>query len=105
MKVIIWYEGDLRKSKVLESAKNGHRTMAMMPIIIGSANDAKFMKFLSTVFNIVDYVCVGVIVFCGATWMLGNRTKAIEHFIGGASGYLIIRNAKNIQEWLKELAG
>ncbi len=55
------------------------------------------------IFNIADVFCQGVIVFCGATWMLGHRTKAIEHFIGGASGYLLIRNAAVIQTWLKGL--
>ncbi len=65
--------------------------------------DGSTREIFNAVFNLADYFCIGVIIFSGASWMLGNRTKAIEHFIGGASGYLLIRNAINIQIWLKGL--
>lgn len=56
-----------------------------------------------TVLSVSDWLCVGVITFAGATWMFGNRSKAIELLIGASSGYLIIRHAVDIKNWLASL--
>jgi hypothetical protein len=56
-----------------------------------------------TVLEGVDWLCVGVFVFCGVSWMFGNRTKAIELGIGGAAGYLIARHAIEIKDFLKSI--
>jgi hypothetical protein len=71
-----------------------------IPVAGGMAKSEAWAHVFSSVLGISDWLCVGVIIFAGATWMFGNRTKAIEMLIGGASGYLIIRHAKDIQEWL-----
>lgn len=56
-----------------------------------------------TVLAVADWLCVGVITFAGATWMFGNRSKAIELLIGASSGYLVIRHAVDIKNWLASL--
>jgi type IV secretory pathway VirB2 component (pilin) len=67
------------------------------------ATDSTWMELLTTVLNIGDWLCVGVIVFAGVTWMFGNRTKALELLMGGSAGYLIIRHAVDIRNWLKTI--
>lgn len=67
------------------------------------AGEATFMNVLATALSIADYLCVGIIIFAGTTWMFGNRTKAIEFITGGAIGYVIIRHAVDIRNWLKAL--
>ena len=54
-----------------------------------------------TAMGIADWLCVGVIMFSGVTWMFGNRTKAIELLIGTCSGYLIVRHSMDIMQWLR----
>lgn len=60
-------------------------------------------ELFSTVLNISDWLCVGIIVFSGVTWMFGNRTKALEFLMGGAAGFIIIQHAVDIRNWLKTL--
>jgi len=67
-----------------------------------AASDS-WSQILGTVWEISDWLCVGVIIFAGATWMFGNRTKAIEQLIGGSAGYIVIRHAMDIQHWLRGL--
>lgn len=68
-----------------------------------NVNDSSWIKIFNMVLNLADWLCVGVIIFAGVTWMFSNRTKAIEQLIGGCSGYLIIRHAKDIQEFLSNI--
>jgi len=105
LKVIVWYAGDKRKPLV-NIAKKCHKAIGSGKLLVVApvaANTNSFDKVISAVLGITDYLCWGVIIFAGATWMFGNRNKAIEHLIGGSSGYLIIRHAKDIQEFLKGL--
>lgn len=53
--------------------------------------------------DIADWLCVGVIMFAGGSWMFGDRTRAMQHLIGGGVGYIIIRKAYIIQQFLKSL--
>lgn len=57
-------------------------------------------EIFHTVIEVADWLCVGVIIFAGAVWMFGNRSKALEMLIGAASGYLVIRHATDFQRWL-----
>jgi len=68
-----------------------------------TAGQATFTEVLATVLGIADWLCVGIIIFAGTTWMFGNRTKAVEFITGGAIGYVIIRHAVDIRNWLKTL--
>lgn len=65
--------------------------------------DATFGRVWPTVLNIVDWICVGVFVFAGVSWMFGHRTKALELILGGAAGYILARHAVDIKDWLKTL--
>lgn len=64
---------------------------------------AGWANLFSAVFNIADYACVFGIMFCGALWMTGKRSEAIERFLGVGMGYLIIRKAWGIMHFLKGL--
>lgn len=68
----------------------------------GAANDSWSQIWVSAL-QISDWLCVGVITFAGATWMFGNRSRALEMLIGAASGYLIIRHAMDIKDWLASI--
>lgn len=57
----------------------------------------------STVMNILDGMVVFVIIFAGASWMLGHRTKAVHLLISCCSGYLLARNAVPIRDLLKSV--
>lgn len=52
---------------------------------------------------LADWLCVGTIMFSGASWMFGNKTKAIEHLISACTGYLVIRHARDIQQFLSTI--
>ncbi|WP_225230334.1 TrbC/VirB2 family protein [Ureibacillus galli] len=56
-----------------------------------------------TVMGMFDHAVVLVIIFAGAAWMLGHRSKAIEHLIGAACGYLLALHAIDIRDFLKTL--
>jgi hypothetical protein len=66
-------------------------------------NASAWSNVFVTALAIADWTCLGVIIFAGATWMFGNRTKAIELLLGGAIGYLIIRHAQDIRDWLRTI--
>lgn len=68
-----------------------------------TAGSATWVTVFSTVLGIADWLCVGIIVYAGITWMFGNRTKAIEFLMGGSIGYIIVRHAVDIRNWLRML--
>lgn len=68
-----------------------------------AAQDDTWGNIWGTVLHLSDWLCVGVISFAGAVWMFGNRSKALELLIGASSGYLVIRHAMDIKNWLASL--
>lgn len=105
MKIICWYTGDQR-DLALALAKKGHKVFGpgkMIAAVPASTGAGSFTQVMGAILGIADWLCWGVIVFSGASWMLGNRTKAIEHLIGGSSGYVIIRHASDIRDFLRGL--
>lgn len=81
--------------------------LALMPSTAfassGAAGSATWSTVFTTVLGISDWLCVGIIVYAGVTWMFGNRTKAIEFLMGGSIGYIIVRHAVDIRNWLRML--
>lgn len=75
----------------------------MAPKIAYAAGGDSWVKIFATVLEIADWACLGVIIFAGATWMFQGRTKAMEMLISGGCGYLIIRHAMDIRNWLRGL--
>lgn len=57
----------------------------------------------STVMTIFDGGVVLIIIFAGASWALGHRSKAIELLIGVCCGYLLARHAIDIRDYLKSI--
>jgi type IV secretory pathway VirB2 component (pilin) len=68
-----------------------------------ATNDSTWTELLGTVLDIANWLCVGVIIFAGVTWMFGNRTKALELLMGACAGTLIIIHAVDIKDWLNTL--
>lgn len=81
----------LMPAKALASAANG------------TGGEDSFKNVLNAALNVADYLCIGVIMFAGGSWMFGDRTRAMQHLLGGGIGYLIIRKAPVIQAFLKSL--
>lgn len=79
-------------------------SFAAVPVMaVANVNDRGWDQLWPQALNIADWMCLGVIVFAGGSWMFGNRTKALELLLGGAIGYEIIRHAWDILHWLQKL--
>ena len=65
------------------------------------AAGSSFDNLYPTIMRLFDSAVVLVIVFAGASWALGHRSKAIELLIGVCCGYLLARNAVNIRDFLR----
>lgn len=106
-----FHRGDIvvkdRKSIVKKTAATVH--LALLPktafaaIAAEAAGGDTWTEIFVTVLSIADWLCVGIIIYAGITWMFGNRTKAIEFLMGGSIGYLIVRHAVDIRNWLRTL--
>ncbi len=59
------------------------------------------MDLYGDIMKLFDAGVVLVIVFAGAAWTLGHRTKAIEILIGACCGYIVARHAVDIRDFLK----
>src|SRR5690554_6980752 len=57
----------------------------------------------NTVMTMFDGGVVLIIIFAGASWALGHRSKAIELLIGVCCGYLLARHAVDIRDYLKSI--
>lgn len=55
------------------------------------------------VMNAFDSGVVLVIIFAGASWGLGHRTKAMEILICACCGYILARHAVDIRDFLKTI--
>lgn len=65
--------------------------------------DSTFDHIFNAIMNGFDAGVVLVLVFAGASWCLGHRSKAIEIIIGVACGYILARHAVDIRDFLKEI--
>lgn len=93
---------DLTTAKIVSLGASMGAVMIPRTALAAGAN-ATFNNIWPTVLNIVDWICVGVFVFAGVSWMFGHRTKALELIIGGAAGYVLARHARDVQGWLAGL--
>lgn len=78
-------------------------TTAPTNVFATDSNDGSFKNIYESVMNMFDWGVVLVIIFAGASWMLGHRSKGIEILIGAACGYLLARHAIDIRDWLKTI--
>lgn len=71
--------------------------------ILAAGMDSTFGHIHKSVMNIFDAGVILVIIFAGAAWGLGHRTKAIEILIGVCCGYVLARHAVDIRDFLKSI--
>lgn len=65
--------------------------------------DTTFKSVYDAVMNIFNAGVVIVIIFAGAAWTLGHRSKAIELLIVVCCDYLLARHAIDIRDFLKSI--
>jgi hypothetical protein len=93
-----WY-----KDFKMVSVGSGMFLVLAPQVISAQSKESTFNTLFTKVIHGVDWLCVGVFIFSGVSWMFGNRTKAIELAIGGAGGYLIARHSVEIKDFLKSI--
>jgi hypothetical protein len=101
-----FFEGEVKdvkqvKGYILQSASTG--MMMAVAAVANETTNGSWLRLLNALWNISDWICIGVIMFAGASWMFGNRTKAIELLTGGAIGYLVIKHSVDIQKFLSAI--
>lgn len=94
---------EARKSTVVKTAAIVHTALIPKAVYAAASTTDTWTEVFLTVLNCVDWLCAGIIVYAGVTWMFGNRTKALEFLMGGSIGYIIVRHALDIRNWLKTL--
>lgn len=62
-----------------------------------AVEDSGWQRLIDKFLWMVDYLMDGIIIFAGVSWMLGNRSRAIELLIGAGLGYLIVRHYDDIK--------
>jgi hypothetical protein len=82
---------------------SGLTTVATMTNAAKYAPANSFATIIDRALVFADWLCIGTIMFSGLSWMLGNKTKALEHLISACTGYIVIRHAKDIQVFLSTI--
>jgi hypothetical protein len=76
----------------------------MLPLTtFASGADETFGNIHTAVMTAFDAGVVLIIIFAGASWALGHRSKAIELIIGVCCGYALARHAFDIRDLLKRI--
>lgn len=83
-------------------ATSGAIVVATMPkIVMAAAMEGAFGNIHGAVMRGFDAGVVLVIIFAGASWGLGHRTKAIEILIGVCCGFILANHAIDIRNFLR----
>ncbi|MGG3652564.1 glycosyltransferase [Bacillus pseudomycoides] len=69
--------------------------------ILAAGLNGSFGNIHEAVMRGFDAGIVLVIVFSGACWALGHRSRSIELLIGASCGYILARHAVDIRDFLK----
>ncbi|MGG2024193.1 thiamine-binding protein [Gottfriedia sp. S16(2024)] len=85
---------------IISASGLAYRVISMETVLAASA-DATFGNVHGALMKAFDAGVVLVIIFAGASWALGHRTKAIEIIIGVCCGYVLARHAIDIRDFLK----
>lgn len=81
---------------------SGAIVLATMPkITLAAAMDGAFGNIHGAIMKGFDAGVVLVIIFAGAAWSLGHRTKAIEILIGVCCGFILANHAVDIRNFLR----
>lgn len=78
--------------------------LATLPkMTLAAGMDGAFGNIHRAIMKGFDAGVVLVIIFAGAAWGLGHRTKAIEILIGVCCGYILARHAVDIRNFLQSI--
>ncbi|NMH68631.1 glycosyltransferase [Bacillus sp. RO3] len=94
-------DGKASPVKKVLSSSGSIALMTMPRMAMAASADATFGNVHGAIMNVFDAGVVLVIIFAGASWGLGHRTKAIEILIGVCCGYILARHAVDIRDFLK----
>lgn len=85
-------------------AASGGTLVVILPRAAFAATvNGTFGNVHTAIMNAFDAGVVLVIIFSGASWALGHRTKALEILIGVCCGYILARHAVDIRDFLKQI--
>jgi hypothetical protein len=70
-------------------------------VLANDGMDGAFGNVHKAIMRGFDAGVVLVIIFAGAAWGLGHRSKAIEILIGVSCGYILARHAVDIRDFLR----
>jgi hypothetical protein len=85
-------------------AASGAVTTVILPKAVFAASvKGTFGNIHESIMHGFDAGVVLVIIFAGAAWGFGHRTKAIEILIGVCCGYILARHAVDIRDFLKSI--
>jgi hypothetical protein len=101
-------QNDYKKSGLKEVGKVLSATAPALILIVpkvalAASVNGTFGNIHASIMNMFDAGVVLVIIFAGAAWGLGHRTKAIEILIGVCCGYVLARHATDIRDFLKSI--
>lgn len=96
----IVHKSKKNKSKIIFSTI---QLLLFPTIAYASGGSSTFLKIYQTTMSLFDYGVVLIIVFAGASWALGHRSKAIELLIAASCGYLLAAHAVEIRDFLKSI--
>lgn len=78
--------------------------LLLMPkIALGATVSSSFGNIHGVLMNGIDAGTVLVILFCGCSWILGHRGKAIEGLLSLSCGYILCRHAVDIRDFLQTI--
>lgn len=92
---------DIAVIKNVITATSGTLMMILPKAVFAAEITETFGNVHGAIMNAFDAGVVLVIIFAGASWGLGHRSKALEILIGVSCGYVLARHAIDIRNFLK----
>lgn len=96
-------KSDITALKKVITGTIGSLIMILPKAALAATVNSTFGNVHGAIMNAFDAGVVLVIIFSGASWALGHRTKALEILIGVACGYILSRHAIDIRNFLKTI--
>ncbi|MDA2480356.1 glycosyltransferase [Bacillus cereus group sp. Bce025] len=94
-------KSDITTLKRVITATTGSLIMILPKAALAATVNSTFGNVHGAIMNAFDAGTVLVIIFSGASWALGHRTKSLEILIGCCCGYILARHAVDIRDFLK----
>ncbi|HDR7980287.1 TPA: glycosyltransferase [Bacillus cereus] len=94
-------KSDITALKRVITATSGSLALILPKAALAATVNSTFGNVHGAIMNAFDAGVVLVIIFSGASWALGHRTKALEILIGVSCGYILARHSIDIRDFLK----